>query len=61
MKYTTKRKCPKCGKEYMCEISEQEPGFRDVEVERCPYCNDLVRVSMEYEFFTYELEEKHNG
>lgn len=57
MKCTIQRHCPKCGHEYICQMTDQEPGCRDFEEERCPYCDELVRVSMEYEFYTIKLED----
>ena len=53
--------CPYCKKKYHCITTEQMPGFRDTEEEKCPYCGKVVRESMDYEFSTYELEEKYNG
>lgn len=50
-------KCPHCGKEYLLETWEQTPGFRDSVEEICPYCEKVIRKSMEYEFFTYKTEE----
>ena len=48
------RKCPKCGKTYLCEEYDQVPGFRSSEEEVCPYCGTVIRTSLEYEFKTYK-------
>ena len=45
--------CPYCHKEIVvCQI-EQEPGFRDVEEMRCPYCKKVITTSMTYEYVTF--------
>lgn len=54
---TVLRRCPHCGKQYIVELLEQTPGFRDSVEEICPYCGKVIRKSMEYEFFTYKIEE----
>ena len=44
-------KCPHCGEEYIVWDEEQVPGFRMLDEERCPYCNELTgRRSMEVEY-----------
>lgn len=50
-------KCPKCGKKFKVYETEQIPGFRDTEYMICPYCGEIVRASMEYEFTTYKMED----
>ena len=49
--------CPKCGKKFRVYETEQIPGFRDTEYMICPYCGEIVRESMEYEFTTYKMED----
>ena len=51
------RHCSKCNRTYLCEIVEQVPGFRDTEEEICPYCGEVVRTSLEYEFHTTKIED----
>ena len=55
---TTEKLCPFCGKRYSLTIYEQIPGFRDTEEEVCPYCNETIRTSMEYEFHTDKVEKE---
>ena len=57
--YAFKREeeCPFCHKIFMCEFTEQTPGFRWDEDMKCPYCGKVVKTSLEYEFFTYKIED----
>ena len=50
-------KCPECGKEFKVLEIEQIPGFRCKEDLNCPYCNHLIKTSMEYEFIAKKEEE----
>lgn len=49
--------CKKCNKTYKCSKTEQQPGFRDMEEERCPYCGEINDRSMEYDYFCHQLSE----
>lgn len=48
--------CKFCDKKYQSVLVEQTPGFRDMEDERCPYCGEVNRSSMEYEFSTQTID-----
>lgn len=50
--------CPKCHKLFKCMESEQTPGFRDKDYLCCPYCGNVLRSSMEYEFFCSKLTDE---
>lgn len=50
-------KCPKCEKKFKVYQTDQTPGFRDTEHMVCPYCGEIVRSSMEYEYATGKIEE----
>ena len=52
MSFTKVEKCPKCGKRFKCTYVEQTPGFRFSEDKICPHCNEVLRSSLEYEFYT---------
>jgi endogenous inhibitor of DNA gyrase (YacG/DUF329 family) len=49
-------KCPKCGKHFKVYETEQTPGFRFPEDMICPYCGEVVKTSMEFEYTTYEID-----
>ena len=49
-KYT----CKACNKEYECVKTEQTPGFRDMEENRCPYCGNVNEKSMTYDYSCYK-------
>ncbi len=49
--------CKKCNKTYFCSRTEQIPGFRDMEEERCPYCGEINAKSMTYDYFCRQLSE----
>lgn len=49
-------KCKKCGKEFLVELIPQTPGFRWEEDEVCPYCGNVNRQSLEWEFYTEKYE-----
>ena len=49
-------KCPKCGKYFKVYETEQVPGFRFPEDMVCPYCGEVVKTSMEFEYKTYEVD-----
>lgn len=51
-----RKKCPHCGKTYICGIIAQRPGYKWREEQICPYCNKIVRTSLEFEFYTEKLE-----
>ena len=48
-------KCPKCGKTFELILEEHTPGFRTPEDKVCPYCNAILKTSMEYGFTTRRL------
>ena len=48
--------CPHCGKQFLVYEEEQIPGFRNLEDMICPYCNSVVKQSMEFEYRTYEIK-----
>lgn len=48
----SKEICPHCKKTFNCYRKPQIPGFRDAEDMICPYCDKLVKTSMEWEFYT---------
>ena len=50
-------KCEKCGKTYSQIEKEQVPGFREMEYDICPYCNNIRGKSMTYEY----LNSKKSG
>lgn len=43
--------CKKCSKRYQQECEEQEPGFRDMSYDVCPYCGNENDRSMQVDFF----------
>ena len=45
-----KVQCPKCKKVFKVQKTRQEPGFRDMETLYCPYCNQEIEHSMEWEY-----------
>ena len=55
MKQQQTKICPHCGREYSVEMVRQIPGCRDTEEERCPYCEEKVQESMEWEFYTRRI------
>lgn len=50
--------CPHCGKKFKCTLLEQIPGYRFKEQEICPYCDAVLRESLEFEFISEKLEER---
>ena len=48
--------CKKCGKKFWVEATPQVPGFRWEEDEICPYCGNINRTSMTWEFYTEKYE-----
>ena len=50
-------KCSHCEKEFKAQISRQVPGFRSPEDLVCPYCGEVLRTSMELEFYSSKLED----
>lgn len=53
--------CKKCRRRYKVYETEQIPGFRDTEYEICPYCGEINRASMEYEFSTEKMENENEN
>lgn len=49
--------CPKCKKKFKAYISEQKPGFKEIESMICPYCDEVAKTSMEYEFLVEKMED----
>lgn len=49
--------CRKCGKTYLQAVTEQEPGFRWSEEDKCPYCGHVAKESMSYEFHNRRSED----
>jgi len=47
--------CQHCGKSYYQEREDQVPGFRDMDYDHCPYCNQVNGQSMSYEYHNYEI------
>lgn len=47
--------CPKCKKYFYYEREEQNPGFHSDEDMVCPYCQNVIKTSLEYEFYTREI------
>lgn len=50
-------KCPNCGKLFNCTFIEQEPGFRDIEELRCPYCKVLLTRTNRFDFWVEPIED----
>lgn len=50
--------CRHCGKTYKQTMISQIPGFRDREEDICPYCNEVNRSSMEWDFSNEKMEQK---
>lgn len=53
--------CPKCGKKFKVVETEQIPGCRFPEDMVCPYCGEVVRTSMEYEYSTFKMEKDNEN
>lgn len=52
--------CPNCGKKFSVFMTYQEPGCRELEEERCPYCSYICNSSFEWDYSTSKLpEEEH--
>ena len=49
--------CPSCGKKFNLITEEQEAGFRMKDELICPYCNYLIKSSMEVEYSARKIEE----
>ena len=54
---TERFKCPKCHKDFDCDLYPQTPGFRFPEDLYCPYCGTLIKTSMEYEFSPHKVKD----
>ena len=48
--------CSHCKKQYISELTEQIPGFRDKDYDYCPYCGKCNGSSMEWEFNNYKID-----
>ena len=48
--------CPKCKKPYRQDREDQVPGFRDMDYDYCPYCNNINGKSMTYEYHNYPID-----
>lgn len=48
--------CRHCGKKYKQWTEEQIPGFREMDYDTCPYCNQDNGRSMSYEFHNEKLD-----
>lgn len=53
-----KQVCPKCGKRFRYSMEAQTPGFRFKEDLACPYCNHVIKSSLEFEFSVSKEEEE---
>lgn len=42
--------CKFCKKPYYQYETEQVPGFRDKDYDRCPYCGEINGISMDWEY-----------
>lgn len=52
--------CQHCGKPYYQEREDQIPGFRDMDYDHCPYCNQVNGQSMSYEYRNYAISKFNN-
>lgn len=50
--------CPKCNKRYKQIITDQEPGFREIEEDICPYCGGINGHSRSEEFHNEKMRQK---
>ena len=50
--------CKHCGKKYIQRTEDQQPGFRERDYDRCPYCGKDNGSSMEVEYLNRKLEEE---
>lgn len=50
-------KCSKCGKLFNCTFVEQEPGFREIEELKCPYCDELLAKTNQFDFLVEPIED----
>lgn len=50
--------CPDCKNKFKVLQVKQIPGYRNMEEQVCPYCNAIVKRSMEYDFYTEKYEER---
>ena len=53
--------CIHCGKAYWQETIEQTPGFRDMDFDNCPYCNEENGRSMTYEYSNRPLTDEEQA
>ena len=51
------KECECCHKKFRVYETDQIPGCRFPEDLVCPYCGELLRTSLEYEFMTEKLED----
>ena len=55
---TTRAVCKKCNKEYIQILEEQPIGFKQLSYDDCPYCGNISRRSMSWDFVNSKIEEK---
>ena len=53
--------CKLCGKTYNQILEEQPVGFKQLSYDTCPYCNNVNRRSMSWDFINSKLEKEDNS
>ena len=48
--------CEHCGKTYLQEVTDQVPGFRDLDYDICPYCHEINGSSRSEEYYNYKID-----
>lgn len=48
--------CSNCHKKYRQWIEEQEPGYKSMDFDRCPYCQHEKGSSMKVEYHNSKID-----